>query len=120
MAARTIEAISVRPSNLATSTDGTPRQCSRRRNRLDVSRGTDLWRGRPTPAQRKTLQCASPAHLVYPRRMHPGGPPGHPHGLPQIGQRLAGKYEIVRLLGEGGMAFVFEANHKRLQQRVAI
>jgi eukaryotic-like serine/threonine-protein kinase len=37
-----------------------------------------------------------------------------------IGQVLGGKYQIVRLLGEGGMAFVFEASHKRLQQRVAI
>ena len=41
-------------------------------------------------------------------------------GLPQIGQTLGGKYAIVRLLGEGGMAFVFEASHQRLQQRVAI
>ena len=55
--------------------------------------------------------------------MHPEGTPGRPlheHGLPQIGQTLNGKYEIVRLLGEGGMAFVFEAKHQRLQQRVAI
>jgi len=42
------------------------------------------------------------------------------HGLPDIGQTLNGKYEIVRLLGEGGMAFVYEAKHLRLQQRVAI
>ena len=41
-------------------------------------------------------------------------------GLPLIGQTLGGKYEIVRLLGEGGMAFVFETVHKRLEQRVAI
>ena len=55
--------------------------------------------------------------------MHPEGTPGRPsheHGLPQIGQTLNGKYEIVRLLGEGGMAFVYEAKHQRLQQRVAI
>ena len=49
-----------------------------------------------------------------------GGPPGQAMGLPDIGQTLGGKYEVVRLLGEGGMAFVFEANHQRLQQRVAI
>src|SRR4051812_21523869 len=55
--------------------------------------------------------------------MHPEGTPGRPlfeRGLPQIGQTLNGKYEIVRLLGEGGMAFVYEAKHQRLQQRVAI
>jgi serine/threonine protein kinase len=55
--------------------------------------------------------------------MHPEGAPGQealPRGLPQIGQTLGGKYQIVRLLGEGGMAFVYEAAHQRLQQRVAI
>jgi len=55
--------------------------------------------------------------------MHPEGSPGQaalPSGLPQIGQTLGGKYQIVRLLGEGGMAFVYEAAHQRLQQRVAI
>jgi eukaryotic-like serine/threonine-protein kinase len=55
--------------------------------------------------------------------MHPEGPSGqapHERGLPKTGQLLGGKYEIVRLLGEGGMAYVFEASHKRLQQRVAI
>jgi serine/threonine-protein kinase len=52
--------------------------------------------------------------------MLPGGPPGRAPGPPDIGQTLGGKYEIVRLLGEGGMALVFEANHQRLHQRVAI
>jgi serine/threonine-protein kinase len=52
--------------------------------------------------------------------MHPVGTPGQASGLPQIGHILGGKYEIVRLLGEGGMAFVFEASHQRLHQRVAI
>jgi eukaryotic-like serine/threonine-protein kinase len=55
--------------------------------------------------------------------MHPEGTPGRPlhaHGLPQIGQTLNGKYEIIGLLGEGGMAFVYEAKHQRLQQHVAI
>ena len=47
-------------------------------------------------------------------------PRGTAPGLPDIGQTVGGKYEIVRLVGEGGMAFVFEANHQRLHQRVAI
>jgi serine/threonine protein kinase len=58
--------------------------------------------------------------------MHPEGTApdprqaAHERGLPQIGETLGGKYQIVRLLGEGGMAFVYEASHQRLQQRVAI
>ncbi|CAN5907220.1 hypothetical protein BH11MYX4_BH11MYX4_52930 [soil metagenome] len=52
--------------------------------------------------------------------MRPSGPLGEIPRLPEIGQALGGKYEIVRLLGEGGMAFVFEASHKRLRQQVAI
>jgi serine/threonine-protein kinase len=40
--------------------------------------------------------------------------------LPQPGETLAGKYAIVRVIGEGGMGVVFEANHLRMRQRVAI
>jgi len=43
-----------------------------------------------------------------------------PSGFPAIGATLDGKYRIDRLLGEGGMASVFEAQHLRLSQRVAI
>src|SRR5262249_52875424 len=40
--------------------------------------------------------------------------------MPVPGDRFAGKYEIVRVIGEGGMGIVYEAMHLRLQQRVAI
>ncbi len=40
--------------------------------------------------------------------------------LPVPGDRIADKYELVRLVGEGGMGAVFEAIHLRLRQRVAI
>jgi len=40
--------------------------------------------------------------------------------LPRPGDVIAGKYAVVRQLGEGGMAVVFEATHLRLRQRLAI
>jgi serine/threonine-protein kinase len=40
--------------------------------------------------------------------------------LPGIGQVVAGKYRIERLLGRGGMGAVFAAHHSLLQQRVAL
>jgi serine/threonine protein kinase len=40
--------------------------------------------------------------------------------LPRPGDTIAGKYQLVRLIGEGGMGLVYEANHLRLHQRLAI
>ncbi len=40
--------------------------------------------------------------------------------LPKIGDTLAGKYRIVRVIAEGGMGVVYEGVHKRLGQRFAI
>ncbi|CAN5775422.1 hypothetical protein BH09MYX1_BH09MYX1_39790 [soil metagenome] len=40
--------------------------------------------------------------------------------LPDVGEVLAGKYRVVRKIGEGGMGVVFEAEHIRIRQRVAI
>lgn len=39
---------------------------------------------------------------------------------PRIGDVIAGKYELRRILGEGGMGVVFEATHVRMRQRVAV
>ncbi len=39
---------------------------------------------------------------------------------PKPGETIAGKYLLTGILGEGGMAVVFEATHVRLRQRVAI
>jgi serine/threonine-protein kinase len=40
--------------------------------------------------------------------------------LPGPGDIVDGKYEIVGVVGRGGMGVVFEAVHKRLRQRVAL
>ncbi|MBL8611986.1 MAG: serine/threonine protein kinase, partial [Myxococcales bacterium] len=42
------------------------------------------------------------------------------HPAPRIGDVIAGKYELRRILGEGGMGIVFEATHVRMRQRVAV
>ena len=41
-------------------------------------------------------------------------------GLPQLGEVLKDRYELVKTLGEGGMAVVFEARQKETGQRVAV
>ncbi len=40
--------------------------------------------------------------------------------LSRVGSRIAGKYQIVRVIGEGGMGAVFEARHVQMDRRVAI
>jgi serine/threonine-protein kinase len=40
--------------------------------------------------------------------------------LPAPGAVIAGKYEILRVVGEGGMGVVFEGVHVKMRQRVAI
>jgi len=43
-----------------------------------------------------------------------------PQGLPEVGELLVGKYEVVGLLGYGGMGAVLEATHVQLGHRVAL
>jgi len=39
---------------------------------------------------------------------------------PEVGQIIVGKYRLTRLIGEGGMGSVFEANHEYLGSAVAL
>jgi serine/threonine protein kinase len=41
-------------------------------------------------------------------------------GFPRVGDVVAGKYEVERILGVGGMGIVVAARHKQLQELVAI
>ena len=43
-----------------------------------------------------------------------------PAGLPGVGETLAGKYRIIRLIACGGMGAVYEVHHEILDQSVAL
>ena len=49
-----------------------------------------------------------------------GAMPPASSDLPSPGDRIADKYDVVRVVGEGGMGVVYEVMHARLQQRAAI
>ena len=49
---------------------------------------------------------------------NPSGP--NVNGLPRVGDVVAGKYEVERIIGEGGMGVVVAARHKQLGELVAV
>src|SRR5579862_9236546 len=46
--------------------------------------------------------------------------PSEGTGLLKVGDLLAGKYRVERILGEGGMGVVVAAHHELLDQNVAV
>src|SRR5262249_39113002 len=104
------------------------RRAPSRRARLRTPRGCLLpSRSLASLVLERATQSASRAGLAHPRLhvtwrfevLRFGIVRGHP-ALPEPGEILAGKYEILRLVGKGGMGAVFEARHRRLKQRFAI
>lgn len=45
---------------------------------------------------------------------------GEPGTFPGVGDVLEGRYELLRLIGQGGMGTVFQSRHLRLERDVAI
>ncbi len=61
-----------------------------------------------------------PEFAVCPRDATPRTDGGTPAGDPLLGVVLAGTYRIVRVLGEGGMARLYAAEHLRVDRRYAV
>lgn len=56
------------------------------------------------------------------RRRYRRGALSHTASAPgsRVGQRIADRYELTRLLGSGGMGEVYEGSHLRVGKRVAV
>jgi serine/threonine-protein kinase len=59
-----------------------------------------------------------PAPTESERNLPFAGPPGGPKSL--VGTVIDGRYHVERLIGEGGMGFVYLARHRVIDKRVAI
>ena len=44
----------------------------------------------------------------------------HPSGDPLLGTTVAGRYKVLKLLGEGGMGQVYLAEHSAIEKRIAL
>jgi serine/threonine-protein kinase len=67
-----------------------------------------------TESQRTTPAGADVRRIA---RTEPGG---EPMGDPYLGQTIAGRYKVLRKLGEGGMGVVYLAEHILIEKKVAL
>jgi eukaryotic-like serine/threonine-protein kinase len=74
------------------------------------------------------MSCVQPEESLimaashFAERSHRGSSPdyGKSRSVVEVGQVLSGKYRLLRLLGDGGMGSVYEAEHLTLGTHVAI
>src|SRR5579885_1680971 len=88
---------------------------------IDVGSRQAIGVTRATPAHNVTARRALfPMFAHHTRCMILPMSAARVRSLPAVGTLIAGKYQTVRILGEGGMGCVYEAKHVRLGQRVAL
>jgi len=97
---------------------------------VQVPAATELDRGRAPAAEPRPAGAATPAAFAATVPTPAGGALGEPAVRaaaaadpafdPLVGAVLAGRYQVVRRIGEGGMGAVYEAKHTLIGKRVAV
>lgn len=75
--------------------------------------GTDPLGSAPAP-----VEVAAEVEAEPPKSERPSMRPGGPNSL--LGTIISGRYRIERLLGEGGMGAVYQAEHTHMRKRLAV
>src|SRR5579871_1649570 len=85
-----------------------------------AARGDVTVKAEHAPTAKAEHASAKAEHLPRAERRseRPSVRPGGPQSL--IGVVLSGRYLIERLIGEGGMGAVYQAEHKHMRKRLAV
>src|SRR5580704_15759349 len=74
---------------------------------------------RPRPATKAPGARGTPGKSEAARRSdRPSARPGGPQSL--VGSVISGRYRIERVIGEGGMGAVYQAQHTHMRKRLAV